>query len=92
MTDTPITPTPETPQSLGKELKLTVSEHTFDNLSRKANFFGLSTEELSANILLDYLAGSVGRPHISAPSVQGKPNTAGQAKLITGPSWATEKV
>ena len=99
MTDTPIpnetppsttttTTTETSSKSQGKELKLSISEHTFDNLSRKAEFFGLPIEELSANILLDYLAGSVGRPHITAPNLgtQGK----GQVRLITGPSWQTK--
>ena len=90
MTDTPITneapPSAETSsKSQGKELKLNVSEHTFDNLKRKADFFGISIEELSANILLDYLVGSVGRPHITAPNLGTQ--RKGQVKLIKGPSW-----
>jgi hypothetical protein len=80
MTDTPpIKPT---------EIKVEVSQHTYENLSRKAEFFGLSLEELCGNILLDYLTGSVGRPHISAPSNGNK--ASGQTRLITGPSWQTK--
>lgn len=59
-------------------INLTVPHTIYDQLYKKAEFTGLTVEELAVNILMDSLTENVGAPTIDSPSFA--------AKKITGPS------
>lgn len=65
-------------------LNLTVSNTIHDQLYKKAEFMGLTIEELAVQVLLDSLQVNVGAPSIDGPSFA--------AKKITGPSGRYVKV